>query len=94
MKASKASKSIRRSVALPESLATEAMAVAPGEPKKNFNRVAVLALTEFIAARKREAFAKSMEMMAADREVVSECAVIQAGLKETEMDGLTDGSSR
>jgi hypothetical protein len=94
MKASKASKSIRRSVALPESLATEAMAVAPDEQKKNFNRVVVLALTEFIAARKRKAFAKSMEMMAADREVVSECAVIQAGLQETEMDGLTDGSSR
>ncbi len=36
MKASKASKSIRRSVALPESLATEAMAVAPDEPKKEF----------------------------------------------------------
>ncbi|MBW2356597.1 MAG: hypothetical protein JRF23_07510, partial [Deltaproteobacteria bacterium] len=53
--------------------------------------VVVLALTEFVAARKREAFAKSMEMMAADREVVSECATIHGGLRHTEMDGLTDG---
>jgi hypothetical protein len=81
-------------VALPESLAAEAMAVAPDEPKKNFNRIVVLALTEFVAARKRETFAKSMEMMAADREVVSECAVIKEGLLRTEMDGLNDGQPR
>lgn len=91
MKARKESKSIRRSVALPESLAAEAMAVAPDQPQKNFNRVVVLALTEFVAARKREAFVKSMEMMAADSAVVSECAVVHEGLMQTEMDGLTDG---
>jgi hypothetical protein len=70
MKAHKKSKSIRRSVALPESLATEAMAVAPDEPKKNFNRIVVLALTEFVAARKREAFAKSTEINAALKRVL------------------------
>jgi hypothetical protein len=62
--------SIRRSVALPESLAAEAMAVAPDEPKKNFNRIVVLALTEFVAARKREAFAKSTEINAALKRVL------------------------
>lgn len=70
MKAHKKSKSIRRSVALPESLATEAMAVAPDEPKKNFNRIVVLALTEFVAARKLEAFAKSTEINAALKRVL------------------------
>jgi hypothetical protein len=90
MNALKESKSIRRSVALPESLAAEAMELAPAVPKKNFNRVVVLALTEFVAVRKREAFAKSMEMMAADSAVASECALVQEGLMLTEMDGLTD----
>ena len=90
MKAHKEHKTIRRSVAIPESLANEAMTMAPAEPKKNFNRVVVLALTEFIASRNREAFARSMEMMAADNDVVSECSAIQRDFMPTETDGLSD----
>jgi len=91
MEDKKGTVAIRRSVALPKSLVNEAMAMAPDEPKKNFNRVVVLALSEFIASRKREAFAKSMEMMAADAAVVSECSVIQRAFMPTETDGLADG---
>jgi len=89
MKAQKKPKTIRRSVALPESLANEAMAVAPAEPNRNFNRVVVLALKEFIASRKQKAFAESMERMAADPDVISECSVTHEGLMHTETDGLS-----
>lgn len=88
MSAHKERRTIRRSVALPRSLATEAMAVAPKGAEKNFNQVVFLALSEFVANRKKEAFAREMERMAADPAIVAECAAVNRDFLETETDGL------
>lgn len=83
-------RTVRRSVALPESLATEAMSVAPAGSEKNFNQVVLLALSEFVANRKKEAFAQIMERMAADPAIIAECAAINRDFAEAETDGLPD----
>lgn len=90
MKAQNKDDKVRRSVAVPQALADEALAVAPDGPRKNFNRVVVLALTEYIASRKRQAFAATMEMMAADADVAAESIAVYRGLTHTETDGLPD----
>jgi hypothetical protein len=83
-------RTVRRSVALPESLATEAMSVAPTGSEKNFNQVVLLALSEFVANRKKEAFAQAMERMAADPAIIAECAAVNRDFAVAETDGLPD----
>lgn len=90
MNAHKERRAVRRSVALPESLAAEVMSVAPPGSEKNFNRVVLLALSEFVANRKKEAFALAMERMAADPAIVAECASVNRDFAEAETDGLAD----
>ena len=76
MKTQRNTRTVRRSVALPEELAAEAIFVAPAELKKNFNRLVLLALSEFVANRKNEAFAQALEQMAADPTIVAESTAI------------------
>jgi hypothetical protein len=90
MKAHSKRSTIRRSVALPEALASEAMSVAPPGAAKSFNRVVLLALSEFVAKRKKEAFAKAMEQMASDPAVAAECAAISRDFSRAETDGLSN----
>lgn len=89
MNAQKERRTLRRSVALPESLATEAMSVAP-PGLENFNQVVLLALSEFVINRKKEAFAEAMAKMAADPAIITECSAISHSFSETETDGLPD----
>ena len=90
MDAHKKDRTIRRSVALPESLATEVMAIAMSGTEKNFNRVVLLALSEFVANRKREPFSQAMKQMAEDPAIVTECAAVNREFAEAESDGLRD----
>lgn len=90
MKAHNKPRTIRRSVALPETLANEVMAVAPPGAERNFNRVVLFALTEFVKRRKKKAFAQAMEKMAADPAVIAECVSIDRNFLQAETDGLPD----
>jgi hypothetical protein len=90
MKAHTRGGTIRRSVALPETLASEVMSVAPAGSEKSFNRVVLLALSEFVANRKKQAFAGDMEQMASDPAIRAECNVINRDFSEAETDGLSD----
>jgi len=90
MRAHKKQPIIRRSLAIPESLAAEVMSLAPKGSEKNFNRLVLLALSEFVANRKKEAFAQAMEQMAADPAIVAESAAINRDFAEAEADGLPD----
>jgi hypothetical protein len=53
----KASATVRRSVALPQELVDEVQAVAPRELQGNWNRLVMVALQEFAARQKATAFA-------------------------------------
>ena len=92
MKAKKAQKkvqkTVRRSVALPRRLIDEACAVAPPELGQNLNRLVTVALQEFAARRKAQAFEAAMAQMAADPAIRSECAAIERGFSIAEADGL------
>ncbi|MCF8053419.1 MAG: hypothetical protein K9L59_19460 [Desulfobacterales bacterium] len=88
MKSHKNRQTVRRSVALPEKLAEESLSVAPPGAEKNFNRVVILALTEFVENRRKEAFAKAMKTMAADSSVMAESAAINSSFRQAEADGL------
>lgn len=85
---SRKSRTVRRSVALPADLVTEVMSVARPEAGENFNRLVVIALSEFLASRKREAFAQAMARMAADPAIIAECAAVSRDFEDAERDGL------
>jgi hypothetical protein len=82
-------KTVRRSVALPRDLVEEASAVAPPELRQNLNRLVTVALQEFAAKRKTQAFEEAMAQMATDRAIRMECAGIERDFSITEVDGLT-----
>jgi hypothetical protein len=82
-------KTVRRSVALPRRLIDEASAVAPPELSQNLNRLVTVALQEFVAKRKAQAFEDAMAQMAADPAIRSECIAIEREFSATEADGLT-----
>ncbi len=79
---------VRRSVALPEQLVSEALACAPPEAAGNLNRLVAHSLAEFIARQKARAFDEAMASMAADPAIRRECGAIAEELAGTEMDGF------
>jgi hypothetical protein len=81
---------LRRSVALPSALLGELHSVAPPELRANLNRLVIVSLQEYIARRRRQAFASAIAAMAGDPQVQAECAAIARDLAATEMDGLRD----
>lgn len=88
MAAPNASKTVRRSVALPRELVEEALAIAPPELRHNLNRLTITALREYAERRKAQAFAAAMAAMAADAAVAAECAAINEEFAVAEGDGL------
>ena len=83
-------KIVRRSVALPRALVEEVTAAAPKELRGNLNRLVTVALREFAARKKAEAFASAIAEMAADPEIQRECANIGDQFRAAEHDGLSE----
>lgn len=81
-------KTVRRSVALPQDLINDALAVAPPELQGNWNRLVLTSLRDYVARRRREAFAEAMAEMAADPAIRGESNVIAAEFSVAERDGL------
>jgi hypothetical protein len=81
-------KTVRRSVALSHRLVEEVKAAAPPELRDNLNRLVTVALQEFAAKRKGQAFEEAMAQMAADPAIQAECASISKEFAVTEADGL------
>lgn len=79
---------MRRSVALPQPLVEEAIRVAPEELRHNWNRLMVVSLQHYIAARKAAAFEEAVARMAADPAVRAECAAIAREFAPADLDGL------
>ena len=88
MKSKVSPKTIRRSVALSRQLIDEVSKVAPPELKQNLNRLVTVALQEFAAKRKEDAFEEAMAQMAADPAIQSECTAISRDFAIAEADGL------
>ena len=85
-----ASRTVRRSFALPRHIVTEATAVAPAELQTNLNRLVTIALEEYTATRKQRAFAAAMAAMAADPAVTRVSGDLLAAFRTTEADGFPD----
>jgi len=85
-----ASRTIRRSFALPRHIVTEATAVAPAELQTNLNRLVTTALEEYTATHKQQAFEAAMAAMAADPAVTRVSSDLLAAFRTTEADGLPD----
>jgi hypothetical protein len=85
-----ASRTVRRSFALPRHIVTEATAVAPAELQTNLNRLVTVALEEYTATRKQQAFEAAMAAMAADPAVTRVSSDLLAAFRTTEADGLPD----
>jgi hypothetical protein len=84
----RATRTVRRSVALSSQLVREATAVAGPELKGNLNRLVTVALQEFAARRRARAFEDAMAKMAADPAIREECAAITRDFRGAESDGL------
>ncbi|MHB2016632.1 MAG: hypothetical protein ACYCW6_06760 [Candidatus Xenobia bacterium] len=82
------SPTVRRSFALPRQLLEEAMHAAPAELHDNLNRLVRLALEEFVAHRREEAFARQMAEMARDPQIQTEISSAHHEFRNTELDGL------
>jgi hypothetical protein len=79
---------VRRSVALPRGLVEEVNAVAPRELRENFNRLVITALGEFARGRRAAKFREEMARMAADHQVIADCAATYRAFAQTDGDGL------
>lgn len=84
----KIEKTVRRSVAIPSRLVGDVVTAAPLELKNNFNRLVILALEEFVAQRRRQAFAIAMAEMALDPAIKKESEWILKDFHVSEGDGL------
>ena len=82
------SKTVRRSVALPSRLVEEVNAVAPRELRENFNRLVITALGKFAKERRATKFREEVARMAADPQVIADCAAAYSAFAVTEGDGL------
>jgi len=85
-----ASRTVRRSFALPRHIVAAATAVAPAELQTNLNRLVTTALEEYTATRTQQAFEAAMAAMAADPAVTQVSRDLLAAFRRTEADGLPD----
>lgn len=90
----KQSVTVRRSVALPKELIDEVKNVAPVELRDNLNRLVIVALRDFAAKQKAQAFEKAMAQMAADEQLQGESHAINEEFVTAEADGLSDDATR
>ena len=88
MKTTRPAKTVRRSVALSRDLVDEVVATAPPALKGNLNRLVAVALAEYAARRRAQAFEEAMARMAEDPAIRAECAAISNAFRVTETDGL------
>jgi hypothetical protein len=79
---------LRRSVALPMSVVEESKQWAPEDLRGNFNRLVIVALSEYAARRKNLAFEQGMAEMARDNQIRGTCSEIDAEFLAAEADGL------
>ena len=79
---------LRRSVALPQPLVEEAVRLAPEELRHNLNRLVVVSLQQYVAARKTAAYEEAVAQMAADPAIQAECAAIAREFAPADLDGL------
>jgi hypothetical protein len=84
----RASRTVRRSVALPRELVEEAQGAAPPELAHNLNRLVATALREYAARQQRRAVEQAIAQMAADPAIQAECGTIARDFAATEGDGL------
>lgn len=87
-KATRADRTIRRSIAVPANLIQEALAAAGAEAQGNLNKVVKIALRAFVEECRRAAFGEEMARMAADPHVRRESAALERAFRVTESDGL------
>ena len=81
---------IRRSIAIPASLAEEALELADAEDVKTFNGLVRNLLENFVKEQKAASFAASMAEMAHDPAIRRETESIAREFAHTETDGLAD----
>lgn len=79
---------IRRSFALPAELVAQVSDAAPPEYRGNLNATVRAALEEYVRARRRRAFEKEMEEMAADPQVRAVNREIFAAFEPIDGEGL------
>ena len=82
------STTVRRSVAIPASLAEEALELAREDDVTTFNGLIRTLLERFVQERRAAAFAASMAEMARDPAIRRETGAITAEFTEAEGDGL------
>ncbi|MBI4905207.1 MAG: hypothetical protein HY820_16345 [Acidobacteria bacterium] len=85
---SPADRTVRRSVALPQSLIDALKTSSPPELRSNFNRLIITALREFVRSRERMEFDRAMARMAADPAAKAEITGIQQEFQPADADGL------
>jgi len=91
MKKPAASRTVRRSVALPRRLVDQATALATPELLRSFNGVVRAALHEFVAHRQAQAFEQAMGKMARDPAIRRELAHMGRAFADADADGLDHG---
>src|SRR5437773_982462 len=84
MRRTKVSTSVRRSIALPRQLIDEVTQVAPADLRNNLNRLVTVALRDYVAKKKSQAFEKAMAEMATDPAIRAECLTIGASFASSE----------
>jgi hypothetical protein len=84
----RATRTVRRSVALPRELVEAARAAAPPELAHDRNRLVATALREYAARQQQRAVEQAIARMAADPAIQAECAAIARDFAATEGDGL------
>lgn len=87
-RASKQTKTVRRSVALPRQVVEQASRAAPPALRHNLNRLVIVALQEFVARRQQNDFEAAMAQMAADRAIRDESSRVSEEFAAAESDGL------
>lgn len=80
--------SLRRSFVLSSRLVDEVRRVAPAALRTNLNRIVTMALEEYVARRRQEAFEAAMAEMAADPAIRAECTAIARDFEATLEDGF------
>lgn len=81
------SKTVRRSIALPQSLENEVKKVAR-EDRSNVNRTVITALNEFLRRRRSREFQRVMDEMGSDPEIQNVSSNISKSFAAADTDGL------
>ena len=84
----RADSSVRRSFVLQARLVEAVFEATPADGPGNLNAIVRCALSEYVARRKEEEFAREMQEMARDPDIQREMAAIARDFAGTEGDGL------